>query len=182
MHVTVLNCWPPARQWLLDYISLDLISFNTDGWFEQDHDYYHQRKIGATSHWHPTPYPLHALVAIEEPCKARIMQYKMQHATKVFMCPHVMTPELQKQLHKIADVVVTMPIGHHVGPKEIFESLLISVAFPFLKNVCIGADVTWLVKRWNLLGRLTLLCKHCKSCWNLESMSSIMVSKLLYFR
>jgi hypothetical protein len=45
-----------------------------------------------------------------------------------------MTPEWCKQLHKIADVVVTMPTGHHMWPKEMSESWLTDFFFPFLRH------------------------------------------------
>jgi hypothetical protein len=45
-----------------------------------------------------------------------------------------MTPEWHKQLHKVLDIVFTVPVSHPEWPKEMFEPLLIGLVFPFIRH------------------------------------------------
>jgi hypothetical protein len=75
--------------------------------------------------------PAAALIAIEELRKARI---KRQHSSHIFVCPRVMTPEWRKHLHKASNVVITVPVGHPVWPKQMIEPILIGFVFPFVRH------------------------------------------------
>jgi hypothetical protein len=199
MHETPLERFPPLKKWLQDFITPNLTFLDTDGWFERGHDHHGRGSIHSDGHWRPTlvkgnfvwaPAPAAAWVALEELRKARI---KRQHSTHFFVCPRVMTPEWLKQLNKVSDVVLTIPVGHPAWPKEMFEPLLIGLVFPFIRHEpwqLRGTPKMYAMERklrglWNegaYLEGSTLLRKFCEQCWSLESMSPSLVSRMLYLR
>jgi hypothetical protein len=196
MHETALERYPLLKVWIVDTIGHDLTFLSPDGWFERGHDHIGEGKIGWDGHWRPTlrtgkyvwtPAPAAALPALEELRKARI---KRQHSSHIFVCPRVMTPEWLRQLHKAADVVVRMPVGHPAWPKEMFEPLLIGLVFPFVRHepwqlrgtakmYSLERQLRRLWKAEAYLEGSAVLRKFCQSCWGLGSMSPSMVSKML---
>jgi hypothetical protein len=150
----------------------------------------HWRPTWRTSKYIWTPAPAAALIALEELCKARI---KRQHSTHIFICPRVMTPEWQKQLYKVSDVVIALPVGHPSWPKEMFEPLLIGLVFPFVRHnpwqlkgtakmYALERQLRGLWKAESFVEGASLLCKFSKQCWGLGTISPSMVSKLLHLR
>jgi hypothetical protein len=104
-----------------------------------------------------------------------------------------MTPEWRKQLNKAADFVFTVPVGHSVWPKEMFEPVLIGLVFPFVRHEpwqLHGTPKMFAMERklrglWDagaFLEGSSLLRKFCELCWNLDSMSPSLVSRVLYLR
>jgi hypothetical protein len=199
MHETALERHPPLKDWLIDTMGSDLTFLKTDGWFERGHDHVEGGKIGWDGHWRPTlrpakyvwtPAPAAALVALEELRKARI---KRQHSTHIFVCPRVMTPEWMKQLSKVSDVVITVPVGHPSWPKEMFEPILIGFVFPFVRHdpwqlrgtpkmYSLERKLRGLWKDESFVEGSSLLRQFCKQCWGMGTMSPGMVSKLLHLR
>jgi hypothetical protein len=199
MHETPLERFPGLKGWVKDVMGPDLVFLDANGWFERGHDHVGEGAIDWDGHWRPTirtskyvwaPAPAAAWIALEELRKARI---KRQHSTHMFICPRVMTPEWLKQLNKVSDVVITVPIGHPAWPKEMFEPLLIGLVFPFVRHkpwqlrgtakmYALERKLRGLWKDESFMEGSSLLRKFCKQCGELGSLSPSMVSHVLYLR
>jgi hypothetical protein len=199
MHESALQQSALVKNWLKDTVGKDVTFLTPDGWFERGHDHIYSPKVGWDGHWRPTlrsgkfvwtPAPAAAWVALEELRKARI---KRQQSTHIFVCPRVMTPEWLKQLNKVADVVITVPVGHPAWPKEMYEPLLIGFVFPFVRHApwqlrgtakmfALERKLRGLWKDEAFVEGSSLLRKFCQQCGDLGSMSPSMVSRLLHLR
>ncbi len=78
-----------------------------------------------------TPPPAAAQAAVEELRKARHQDLRSTH---VVVVPRLMLPLWRKQLHKAADLVVEVPVGHSVWKKEMHEPLTLAFCFPFIEH------------------------------------------------
>jgi hypothetical protein len=78
---------------------------------------------------------LAALLALEELRKARIKHHNSMH---VFVCPRLMTPMWLEQLHKAADILLSIPPGHAAWAAAMFKSLLTGILFPFIRQATQG--------------------------------------------
>ena len=97
-----------------------------------------------------------------------------------------------KQLYTASDVVFELKPGKQYWPTDMYEPLLIGIAFPFIRS-----------KPWQLRGtpkmydmarqvrsmsadanldKGDLLRKFCRAMWSLDSLPSDVVSRLLYFQ
>ena len=199
MHETALQRGPLMKGWIRHTFGPVLTFLSADGWFERGHDHVGKGEVGWDGHWRPTirfgtfvwtPAPAAAWIALEELRKARI---KRQKSTHIFICPRVMTPEWLKQLNKVSDVVVTVPIGHPAWPKAMFEPLLIGLIFPFVRHnpwqlrgtakmYALERKLRALWKEESFVEDTSLLRKFFQQCGQLGTMSPGMVSKLLHCR
>jgi hypothetical protein len=104
-----------------------------------------------------------------------------------------MTPEWLKQLNKVSDVVIAVPIGHPAWPKEMFEPVLIGLVFPFVRHnpwqlrgtakmYALERKLRALWKEESFVEGTSLLRKFLQQCRQLGTMSPGMVSKLLHCR
>ena len=75
--------------------------------------------------------PVLALAMIEELRKAR---HKRQSSHHLILIPRLLQPEWRKPLHKAADLVLSLPVGHSAWPKEMYEPLTVAFIFPFLSH------------------------------------------------
>ena len=61
--------------------------------------------------------------------------HKSEIWTHVVVIPCLFTTEWRKQLHKAADLVLTLPEGHPPSwPAEMHEPLMIAILFPFISH------------------------------------------------
>lgn len=79
--------------------------------------------------WHPAP--AGALTALEQIRKARS---KRVTSTHIFICPKLMEPEWRGQVYKSADVSTEVPAGEEFWGKEMHESLILAIYFPYLTH------------------------------------------------
>ena len=78
-----------------------------------------------------SPPPVAAGIALEELRRSR---HKSTESTHVVVIPRLFSTEWRKQLHKAADVVLTVPVGHPAWPKEMHEPLTLAILFPYLSH------------------------------------------------
>ena len=92
-------------------------------------------------------------------------------------------------LHKVSDVVLECEAGKEFWPKEMFEPLTLAFCFPFISHrpwqlrqspAILGVG-RMLQRLWKVEegDQRIILQKFCQSAWNLESLSSDMVWKVL---
>jgi hypothetical protein len=199
LHQTALERSPTLKKWLKEFVSPDLEFISADGWFERGHNHFERGKVHSDGHWRPilrsgkfvwAPAPAAAWIALEELRKARI---KRQNSTHVFVCPRLMTPEWLRQLNKVSDIVITVPVGHPAWPTHMFEPLFIGIVFPFIRHQpwqLRGTPKMYSVERklrrlWKgeaYLDGSSYLRKFCKQCWGLDAVTPSLVSRMLYFK
>ena len=75
--------------------------------------------------------PVTAIAMVEELRKSRHKRQKSHH---IVLIPRLMQPEWRKALHKAADLVVLLPVGHSAWPAEMYEPLTVAFVFPFLSH------------------------------------------------
>jgi len=78
------------------------------------------------------PPPAAADVYIDELHKAR---HKRQESTHLFVCERIMAPSWRWQMHRSADVILSIPPGHPAWPRDMHEPLTIAIIFLFLKAI-----------------------------------------------
>ena len=78
-----------------------------------------------------SPPPAAARTAVEELRRSR---HKSHNSTHVMVIPRLFTTEWRKELHKAADVVLTLLVGHPLRPDNMHEPLTIAILFPFLNH------------------------------------------------
>ena len=61
-------------------------------------------------------------------------RHKSEKSTHVVVIPRLFTTEWRKQLHKAADLVLTLPAGHPAWPTEMHEPLTIDILFPYISH------------------------------------------------
>ena len=125
--------------WIRKWAGSDAILLDEMGWFQEGHDLEGWTagsdglarpmisKVGKTYIWMPAP--MAAEVALAELRKARI---KRQQSSHVFVCPRLCTSQWLRHLFKAADFVFEVPVGTDMWPKNMHESLLIGIHFPFI--------------------------------------------------
>ena len=78
-----------------------------------------------------TPPPAAALWALEELRQAR---FKRQSSTHIYIVPHLLKQEWNRQLFKTADLIIHIPIGHPHWQTTNHESLTLAICFPFIST------------------------------------------------
>jgi hypothetical protein len=197
LHLSAIQRHPRIESWIKSWLGPTAETLTPEDWFERGHDMKGGR-VSADGFWRPTikagkfiwaPPPGAALPALEELRKARI---KRQKSTHVFVCPRLMTPLWQKQLHKAADIVIVVPIGHSAWPANMFEPLLVGIVFPFIrcdpwqlrgtpKLYAVAGELSALWKTEGMDGR-DILRKLCDQCWRARTMPQDVVRRMLYFK
>ena len=141
IHKTALDRSPELMDWLSSWTNHEGIFLKPRDWFttgqeirEGEWEYnsegikFPKVKPG-TFIW--TPPPVAGGIAIEELRKSR---HKSVESTHVFVIPWLFATEWRKQLHKAADVVLTLPPGHPAWPESMHEPLTIAILYPYLSH------------------------------------------------
>lgn len=139
IHLSAVDRCSKLKTWIQSFVD-DSTEFLTPAeWFHRGHDILPNefeinldgiklpRVRTGTFVW--TPPPCLAEVAIEELRKARHKRTSSQH---LFIVPRLMQPTYLKHLHKAADLIISVPVGHPAWPESMFEPLTIAFVFPFL--------------------------------------------------
>ena len=108
---------PLLRSWW-DGDGRKLKLLTPEGWFEEGH------RNGCYL-W-DTP-PAAGEAAVDQLGWAR---HKQPHASHVFVCPRLMAHLFRKKLGKVADAVVTLPVGTNPWPTFCHQPLLIGLCLP----------------------------------------------------
>jgi hypothetical protein len=56
-----------------------------------------------------------------------------------------MTARWREKLNKVADAIITIPVGSHLWPEDMFEPLTIAFVFPLIR------DSPWILKHFPLV-------------------------------
>ena len=155
LHLNAFERCSLVENWLRGWCELPgddpFLSLTPEGWFERGHDIVGGAK-NSDGVWMPEyksgnyfwfPPPAAANICIDELRKAR---HKRQTSTHIFVCPRIMAPSWRRQMHRSADLILSIPPGHPAWPTEMHEPLTIAIYFPFLKS-----------KPWQLKGSAKLL-------------------------
>jgi hypothetical protein len=196
-HLSALERSPHLLSWLKETFGRSLETLTPEGWFTRghDHDGHFEDSKGFSRLktrkgmfvWSPPPAA--AEVAIEELRKARL---KRRDSTHLFVVPKLMTPLWLKQMHKACDIVIHIKPTHTFWSAEMFEPIILGIAFPFIphrpwqlrrtpKLLSVAREVHKMqetdqkVDPGFVLRKLLLLTKR------LPSMQPNMVWKLLHF-
>jgi hypothetical protein len=91
-----------------------------EGWFEE----------GFTDGNHIwAPPPVIADAVLDNMCESVLVRPWNSH---IFVCPALMTSKWRKQLRKVADFVVTIPVGSSLWNAELHEPLVLALICPLL--------------------------------------------------
>ena len=146
LHLSPVTRSPKLVNWIKSWTGLDrkdsaqLEVLSEEDWYFRGHD----MCLGEETNydgipvvtyksgvylWHPAP--AGALTALEQIRKARS---KRVTSTHIFICPKLMEPEWRGQVYKSADVSTEVPAGEEFWGKEMHESLILAIYFPYLTH------------------------------------------------
>ena len=141
IHKTALDRNPNLKEWLTRLTNNDGTFLTPADWFTTGQEIvegeweinteglkFPKVKPG-TFIW--TPPPVAGGIAVEELRKSR---HKSAESTHVFVLPRLCATEWRKQLHKAADVVLTLPAGHPAWPDCMHEPLTIAILYPYMSH------------------------------------------------
>jgi hypothetical protein len=195
-HLSAIDRSPDVEPWLRSWLGPSAEVLTPNGWFERGHDIL-GGKVDSKGFWRNhikpgvfiwSPPPAAAQVALEELRKARI---KRQDSLHVFVVPRLMKPEWFRLLYKASDIVFDVPLGTSFWPSEMYEPLIIGIAFPYIRH-----------PPWQLRGtpKMFYLARRMREVWatskvdpghllrefllefeKLRTMSPDVVRRLLYF-
>ena len=188
---------PKLKEWLNDWTEQQCAFLDAAGWFttgqELDEGLWEENADGfripttrpGTFVWSPPP--IAAGIAMEELRRSR---HKSFESTHVVVIPRLCSTEWRKQLHKAADVVLSLPVGHPAWPADMHEPLTLAILFPYLSHR------PWELRRSPRLMELANTVRKVwesdplserpvlRQLWNLQrelsSMSESMASTMLY--
>ena len=182
IHLSCLERSTKLKEWIVSMVppaagEEEIIFLDSSGWFERGHDI-----IGGCKNddgiWTPkyksgtyvwTPPPAAALVAVEQLRRAR---HKREDSTHIFLVPRLMTPEWQRQLHRVSDLFVELPYDDSLWNKSIqHEPLIFAVIFPFLNYR------PWQLKR---TGAFLGMGRILRSMWKSDEVPSWFVLRKLF--
>ena len=141
INKTAFERSPKLREWLSRWTQSECSFLDPTGWFTTGQEIVdgvwemnsEGRKLPVTKPgtfvWSPPP--VAAGIAMEELRRSR---HKSERSTHVVVIPRLFTTEWRKQLHKAADLVLTLPAGHPAWPGDMHEPLTIAILFPFLHH------------------------------------------------
>ena len=125
LHLSALERQKELTSWVLSWAATG----------EEANNY----KILAPGEWYTTgqreghciwmPPPAAADVAVELLGKAKHKRPLTEH---IFVCPRLMTNRWRKQLSKVCDLLLTIPVGTHFWGVHQHEPLLVGIAFPLI--------------------------------------------------
>jgi hypothetical protein len=139
LHLNALERQPNLKAWISEWAGTELEYLSPEDWFTRGHDI-DGGELDSLGFWRPIyrsgtfvwlPSPASADVAMEELRKALIKRHTSTH---IFICPRLLTYRWKKQLHKAADLVVSIPPGQDGWPLDMFEPLTLGFIFPFLDH------------------------------------------------
>jgi hypothetical protein len=138
----VADTFPGRHKWT---------TLSAEGWYTDGH---------GDGHFIWAPPPALADAVLEQLCESVICRPWNAH---VFICPAHMTYRWRKQLRKVADLVVTVPVGGSLWPAECHEPIVIALICPLL------AYSPWRVKESERLAQgRGALPKMWSSDWSVE--------------
>ena len=141
IHKNALERSSGLKQWLNDWTNQEGVFLKPEDWFTTGHEIVEgeweynpegvkfPRVKPGTFIW--TPPPVAGGIAVEELRKSR---HKSAESTHVFVIPRLFATEWRKQLHKAADVVLSLPAGHPAWPESMHEPLTIAILYPYLSH------------------------------------------------
>ena len=141
IHKTAMERSPELREWLGGWTNNEGILLEPEGWFTTGHEIQEgewecnveglkfPRVKPGTFIWAPPP--VAGGIAVEELRKSR---HKSAESTHIFIIPCLFGTEWRKQLHKAADVVLSLPAGHPAWPESMHEPLTIAILYPYLSH------------------------------------------------
>jgi hypothetical protein len=119
IHKSALERSDGLERWLLSWFGVDQAeTLGPDGWFHKAHG-------NGTWIWHPPPAA--AEVAVEQLCDTRHARPWNSH---LFVCPALMTSYWRKMLSKVADCMLTIPVGFTHWPANMHEPLIVAIVCP----------------------------------------------------
>jgi hypothetical protein len=196
-HLSAVDRSSEVCDWVKSWAGEEVLLLEPEDWFERGRDLV-GGKVREDGFWVPefrrgcylwAPPPAAANVALEE---LRVARLKRQNSFHILIVLRLMTPEWLKQLHKVLDIVFTLPLGSSAWLHEMYEPCLVGLTFPFLsitpwqlrgtsKMYAVGRQLQGVhakpdLDRGDILGELCDLAKR------LQSVPLDVVRKLLYFR
>ena len=196
-HLSAVERSAGIHAWVRSWAGEEVLLLQPEDWFERGHDL-----IGGEERsdkfWIPhfqrgcylwVPPPAAANVALEE---IRVARIKRQSSFHILIVPRLMTPEWLKQLHKVSDIVFTLPLGSSAWPHNMYEPCVVGLTFPFLsvapwqlrstpKMYAVGRNLRSVQETWDVDAG-PILRKLCELAKRLQTVPVDVVRKLLYFR
>jgi hypothetical protein len=196
-HLSAVDRSSEVCDWVKSWAGEEVLLLEPEDWFERGHDLV-GGKVREDGFWVPefrrgcylwAPPPAAANVALEELQVARLKRQDFFH---ILIVPRLMTPEWLKQLHKVSDIVFTLPLGSSAWSHEMYEPCLVGLTFPFLsitpwqlrgtpKMYAVGRQLQDVHAKPDL-DRGDILREVCHLAKRLQSVPLDVVRKLLYFR
>ena len=188
---------PKLKDWLNDWTGNQCTFLEAAGWFttghELDDEFWEENPDGlripstrpGTFVWSPPP--IAGGIAMEELRRSR---HKSVQSTHVVVIPRLCSTEWRKQLHKAADVILSLPVGHPAWPSDMHEPLTLAILFPYLSHrpwelrrsprVMELANAVRKVWESDVLSEGPILRQLWSLPRELSSVSESMASKMLY--
>jgi hypothetical protein len=121
LNLTVFDRCPEMKAWCGTFFKSPKRSYlSPEGW-------YHDGFQNGNFIWAPPPAV--ADVVLELMCESRHIRPWNSH---VFVCPALMTAKWRWLLNKVADFIVSIPVGCPIWPHEMHEPLTLAFIFPLV--------------------------------------------------
>ena len=136
---TALKRSPGIKSWVEDWtrgLKTNLEWLQPEDWFVRGHDM-KGSQVNIDGMWMPryqkgtyvwTPPPCLASFAVEQLRQAR---HKRTESIHIFLCPKTMSTHWDKDLRKVADLIIDIPPKELYWPATMFEHLTFAVILPF---------------------------------------------------
>jgi hypothetical protein len=131
---------PELEEWIRETLKRKK-SWNVltkEGWFEEGFE-------DGNHIWAPPPVIADAV--LDNMCESVLVRPWNSH---IFVCPALMTSKWRKQLRKVADFVVTIPVGSSLWDESLHEPLVLALICPLLNHS------PWQVRNTRGLAELTV--------------------------
>ena len=113
---------PELARWLLHLLPGHWRILTPEGWFDDAY----QKGLFV---W--TPPPAAAEAALDSLCEARHVRPYNGH---IFAVPNLMSTRWRKKLGKVADILLTVPVGSKIWEEEQHEPLTVALVFPLMRR------------------------------------------------
>ena len=139
LHLSALERQPSVGTWIRSWIPDQAPHFLLPGdWFEAGHGL-HSGTIDPFGSWMPSEAPTSWLVWSPPPSLADVAldeleesRHKRKHLNHIWVAPHLMTYLWRKRLHKICDIVFSIPPGSRpFWPRHEHEPLIFGLTLRF---------------------------------------------------
>jgi hypothetical protein len=169
LNLTAFDRSPEMKAWFGSYFRSPEWSYLLpEGW-------YHDGFQNGNFIWAPPPAV--ANVILELLCESRHIRPWNSH---VFVCPALMTAKWRRLLNKVADFIVSIPVGCPIWPHDMHEPLTLAFICPLVdrkpwilrdSDLVVHLDafvsqVSWEDPDW--VGNH--MCKFWKSAWSIPTM------------